>query len=243
MIGRADADIKFSDDVYMSPLHARLELREGALWLRDLGSRNGSWVFIDGPTKLTDGDLILVGSQVLRFRRLGYPGPHPPEADSTRRMGSLTPSADVAVVEQLRADASVRDTNFHSVSWLVCVMLGRETGDWIFPYDQTAEAAATPKCVPKEHRVFRSRCRRPAWRGHERAWRAYPFKKASECSWATKSCAWRVCERSQNLPAVRHRIRTRPALLSQGRIHAQDPGGANDPRGFDHRRPLPWRAA
>ena len=135
VVGRGEADIKFPDDVYMSPLHARFDLREGSLWVRDLGSRNASWAFIDGATKLMDGDRMLVGSQVLRFRRLGYPGPHPPEADSTRRMGSLTPSVDVAVLEQLRADGSVRDT-FH-LSPGRSVLLGRETGDWTFPYDQT----------------------------------------------------------------------------------------------------------
>ena len=135
VIGRGEADIKFEFDVYLSPLHARVDLREGSLWLRDLGSRNGSWVFIDEPTKLIDGDLILIGSQILRFRRLGYPGPHPPEADSTRRMGSVTPPVDVAVLEQLRADGSVRDT-FH-LSPGRSAMLGRESGDWIFPYDQT----------------------------------------------------------------------------------------------------------
>lgn len=135
VVGRGDADIKFEFDVYLSPLHARIDLKDGALWLRDLGSRNGSWVFIDEPTKLVDGDLILVGSQVLRFRRLGYPGPHPPEADSTRRMGSVTPAVDVAVLEQLRADESVRDT-FH-LSPGRNAMIGRETGDWTFPYDQT----------------------------------------------------------------------------------------------------------
>lgn len=134
VLGRGDADIRF-DDVYLSPMHARLELRDGELWVRDLGSRNGTWTFIEGPTKLTDGDTILVGSQILRFRRLGYPGPHPPEADSTRRMGSLTPTADVAVLEQLRADGSVRDT-FH-LSPTRAVLLGRESGDWVFPYDQT----------------------------------------------------------------------------------------------------------
>lgn len=135
VIGRGDADIKFEFDVYLSPLHARIDLNNGALMLRDLGSRNGSWVFIERPTKLIDGDLILIGSQILRFRRLGYPGPHPPEADSTRRMGSVTPPVDVAILEQLRADGSVRDL-FH-LSPGRTVLLGRETGDWIFPYDQT----------------------------------------------------------------------------------------------------------
>jgi pSer/pThr/pTyr-binding forkhead associated (FHA) protein len=134
VLGRVDADITF-EDVYLSPLHARLELRDGELWIRDLGSRNGTWTFIEKPSKLTDGDIILVGSQLLRFRRLGYPGPHPPEADATRRMGSLTPSADVAVLEQLRADSSVRDS-FH-LSPARTVLMGRESGDWVFPYDQT----------------------------------------------------------------------------------------------------------
>lgn len=135
VIGRGDADIRFESDPYMSPLHGRIELRGGQLWLRDLGSRNGTWIFIDVPTRLTDGDLVLIGSQILRFRRLGYPGPHPPEADSTRRLGSLVPAADVAVLEQLRADTSVRDTLHLSPGR--SVLLGRETGDWLFPYDQT----------------------------------------------------------------------------------------------------------
>ena len=135
VVGRGDADIRFEKDHYMSPLHARVELRDGQLLLRDLGSRNGSWVFIEEPTKLTDGDLLLIGSQVLRFRRLGYPGPHPPEADSTRRMGSLAPVADVAILEQLRGDGSVRDVLHLSPGR--DVVMGRETGDWLFSYDQT----------------------------------------------------------------------------------------------------------
>jgi pSer/pThr/pTyr-binding forkhead associated (FHA) protein len=134
VIGRGDADIRF-DDVYLSPLHARFESRDGDLWVRDLGSRNGTWLFIDEPSRLSDGDVMLVGSQLLRFRRLGYPGPHPPDADSTRRMGSLVPSADIAVLEQLRADGSVRD-QFH-LSPARAVLLGRESGDWVFPYDPT----------------------------------------------------------------------------------------------------------
>lgn len=135
VVGRGDADIRFEDDHYMSPLHARLELKEAQLCLRDLGSRNGSWVFLEQPAKLTDGDVILIGSQVIRFRRLGYPGPHPPEADSTRRMGSAIPSVDIAILEQLRADGSVRD-QFH-LSPGRSIFIGRETGDWLFPYDAT----------------------------------------------------------------------------------------------------------
>ena len=134
VIGRGDADIRF-DDVYLSPLHARFELRGAELWVRDLGSRNGTWCYLEGPTRLSDGDVMLIGSQVLRFRRLGYPGPHPRDSDATRRMGSMVPSADVAVLEQLRADGSVRDTCHLSPARTV--LIGRESGDWVFPYDPT----------------------------------------------------------------------------------------------------------
>ncbi len=133
VIGRGDVDMSFPDDVFMSPVHARLSLRAGQLRLRDLGSRNGSWVFIDQPAKLTDGDTILVGSQVIRFRRLGYPGPQTADADATRSMVTTVPHADIAVLEQLRGDGSVRDV-FH-LSPGRTVTLGRETGDWTFPYD------------------------------------------------------------------------------------------------------------
>ena len=138
-IGRAGADLPFSDDAYLSPIHAMLLWKEGKLTIRDLGSRNGTWIFLEGPHKLVDGDLILIGSQLLRFRRLGYPGPHPPDADATRRMGSLVPSADIASIAQLRADGSVRDV-FH-LSPGRDIALGRDRGDWAFPYDPSMSGA------------------------------------------------------------------------------------------------------
>ena len=100
-IGREDADITFSDDPYLSPQHAELIFRDDVLCLRDLGSRNGTWYFIEEPHRLTDGEHIYIGSQILLFRRLGYPGPNPPEADATRRLGSLSPSADIANFDAL----------------------------------------------------------------------------------------------------------------------------------------------
>lgn len=132
-IGRDGATIEFKDDVFMSPLHAKLTDRNGRLTVRDLGSRNGTWVFLAAAHRLVDGDLLLIGSQLLQFKRLGYPGPHPPERDATRRMGSLVPSADIARLTQLRSDGSERDIIHLSPGR--DVVIGREQGDWIFPYD------------------------------------------------------------------------------------------------------------
>lgn len=138
-VGRTGADILFKDDVYLSPIHALLIWKNKQLFVRDLGSRNGTWIFLDGPHRLVDGDLILIGSQLIRFRRLGYPGPHPPEADATRRMGSLVPSADIASLAQLRSDGSVRDVLHLSPGRDVA--LGRDRGDWPFPYDPSMSGA------------------------------------------------------------------------------------------------------
>ncbi len=144
-IGRQDGDIRFPDDPFMSPLHAKLSWEQDHLVVRDLGSRNGTWVFVEAPHRLADGDLLLIGAQVIRFRRLGYPGPHTPDADATRRMGSLTPSADIASLTQLRSDGSVRDVV--QLSPGRDIRVGRERGEWVFPYDPSMSA---------EHALVRS---------------------------------------------------------------------------------------
>src|SRR5438876_4078878 len=137
-IGRTEGDVRFPEDQFLSPLHAKLSWEEGRLEVRDLGSRNGTWVFLEEPYRLTDGDLILIGSQVLRFKRLGYPGPHTAEADATKRMGSMVPNADIASLTQLRTDGSSRDVI--QLSPGRDIHIGRERGDWIFPYDPSMSA-------------------------------------------------------------------------------------------------------
>ncbi len=132
-IGREGAGLEFTDDVFMSPLHVKLSVQDDQILLRDLGSRNGTWVFINEPHLLIDSDRLLIGSQIFEFRRLGYPGPNPPERDATRRMGSLVPSADIACLTQLRADGSPRDV-FH-LSPGRNLSIGREDGDVAFRYD------------------------------------------------------------------------------------------------------------
>jgi pSer/pThr/pTyr-binding forkhead associated (FHA) protein len=138
-VGRLDGDVRFPDDPFLSPLHAKLSWELDRLVVRDLGSRNGTWVFLEAPYKLVDGDLMLIGSQVVRFRRLGYPGPHPPDVDATKRMGSLIPSADIASLTQLRSDGSARDVV--QLSPGRDIQIGRARGEWIFPYDPSMSAA------------------------------------------------------------------------------------------------------
>ncbi len=137
-VGRAGADINFADDEYLSPMHAQFLFVDGILTVRDLGSKNGTWLYLEEAHRLTDGDQILCGSQIFRYRRLGYPGPRPPEQDQTRRLGSLTPAADIANIAQIRADGSPRDIMHLSPGR--SVRIGREQGDWQFPFDSSMSA-------------------------------------------------------------------------------------------------------
>jgi pSer/pThr/pTyr-binding forkhead associated (FHA) protein len=134
-VGRGACDLAFEDDQYLSPIHARFVVREGTLFVRDLGSCNRTWVFIDGPYSLADTDVLLIGSQILEFQRLGTPAAPRADADGTRRVGSLTPVPDIARLSQLRADGSVRDSQYLAQGRTITI--GRDAGDWTFPYDQT----------------------------------------------------------------------------------------------------------
>jgi FHA domain len=59
-------------DTFVSQVHARAFERDGALWVEDLGSRNGT--FVDGtpvhePTKVGKGARVQVGETVLEVDR------------------------------------------------------------------------------------------------------------------------------------------------------------------------------
>jgi pSer/pThr/pTyr-binding forkhead associated (FHA) protein len=134
-IGRGPCEIAFPGDEYLSPRHAEFVLKDGALYVRDLGSANRTWIFLDEPYALQDDDVLLIGSQIFHFRRVASHGDSRTSDDGTKRIGSLFPQADIATLSQLRTDGTVRDV-FHLAAKRV-VTVGRDTGDWVFPYDQT----------------------------------------------------------------------------------------------------------
>lgn len=136
VVGRNTGDVQFGDDDAVSPEHAVLTWKNNALHVRDLGSSNGSWLYILAPQVLTDGDVLLIGSQVIRFRKLTS-GFLLDDAE-LRQAGSRTPQRDDAMLEQLRADGSVRDVMYLSPGRTI--LIGRDHGDWAFPYDPTMSA-------------------------------------------------------------------------------------------------------
>ena len=69
-IGRTEGDIVLGDDPYLSPRHARLRRRADGYSVRDLDSLNGVYIRLKDGVDLIDGDMILLGQQVLRFETL-----------------------------------------------------------------------------------------------------------------------------------------------------------------------------
>lgn len=92
--------------------------------------------FISGGHALEDGDVILLGGQLLRHRLL--PPPCTEGGATTRRRGSVVPGGDVAVLEQLADGDRVRD-RFHLARGRR-YLLGRDEGDIVFPHDRTVSA-------------------------------------------------------------------------------------------------------
>lgn len=65
-IGRDHCDIAFPLDGFVSERHAQLTNEGNHLTLEDLGSRNGTYLRARSAVVLAQGDLLLLGDQVLR---------------------------------------------------------------------------------------------------------------------------------------------------------------------------------
>ncbi len=69
VLGREEGDIVFRDDAFMSRRHAALTWDGKRALLTDLGSSNGTFVRLAGPTPLKNGDHVRLGDQLLRIER------------------------------------------------------------------------------------------------------------------------------------------------------------------------------
>lgn len=67
VIGREDVDVLISGDRYVSGRHAEVELVGDQVILRDLDSRNGTYLRLNGELELRHGDVIAIGRQLLRY--------------------------------------------------------------------------------------------------------------------------------------------------------------------------------
>jgi pSer/pThr/pTyr-binding forkhead associated (FHA) protein len=134
VIGRSDGDIVYSADALLSPRHASLALRGGRLYLRDLGSQNGTFIKQRQDTELLPGDVFLIGRELFRFSV--KPGEDKPaEAEGTRvmmGMPDLEAPPVAAKLERINLNGSVVESFDLKKAETT---LGRTKGDMVFKND------------------------------------------------------------------------------------------------------------
>jgi len=67
VLGREEGDLVFRDDAFMSRRHAAVTWDGKRSLITDLGSSNGTFIRVTGPTALKHGDHIRLGDQLLRI--------------------------------------------------------------------------------------------------------------------------------------------------------------------------------
>lgn len=67
VLGRERGDILFPEDGYVSGTHARIGLRDGRVYLADLGSSNGTFLKLRSDRKAASGSFVLMGQQLFRI--------------------------------------------------------------------------------------------------------------------------------------------------------------------------------
>jgi len=67
VLGREEGDIVFRDDAFMSRRHAAVTWDGKRAQITDLGSSNGTFIRVTGPTALKHGDHVRMGDQLLRI--------------------------------------------------------------------------------------------------------------------------------------------------------------------------------
>jgi hypothetical protein len=66
-LGRERGEINFPDDGYVSGLHARVTLRDGRVYLSDMGSSNGTFIKVNGERNVGHDSYVLLGQQLFRL--------------------------------------------------------------------------------------------------------------------------------------------------------------------------------
>ena len=131
VVGRSIGDITFSDDVFLSPEHAKFTVQSGRLFVQDLSNTNGLFVRIKRPAPLDHGDAFLVGEQLLTLDSEPLPE-YAATEDGTYFYGSPRPSGAFRVIQQL-AGGGEGLTKSASESTM---SMGREGNDLDFPEDR-----------------------------------------------------------------------------------------------------------
>jgi pSer/pThr/pTyr-binding forkhead associated (FHA) protein len=132
-IGRTEGDLLF-EDAYLSPRHARIVTAPTGQVLSDLQSKNGIYIRLRAGAQLRNGDLMLVGRQVLELELIPdfEKALRPAVQHNVVHFGTTCPPS-WARLRQIGPAGVAHDVFYLSREHVV---LGREQGDIVFSDDQ-----------------------------------------------------------------------------------------------------------
>jgi len=132
-IGRTEGDLLF-EDAYLSPRHARIATAPTGQVLSDLQSKNGIYIRLRAGAELRNGDLVLVGRQVLEFELIpDFEKDLRPAVQHNVVQFGTNSRPSWARLRQIGPAGVAHDVFYLSREHVV---LGREQGDIVFSDDQ-----------------------------------------------------------------------------------------------------------
>ena len=134
LCGRTEGELRLADDPAVSPRHARFLRRGPNVRVEDLGSVNGTYLRLRGPHRISVGEELRIGRQLVRLEPLPRPSPGDErggrtwgsaDTGATLRLAQLLDGGGVAEIFPLRPGENT---------------VGRDAGDVTFPGDRYVSA-------------------------------------------------------------------------------------------------------
>jgi len=132
--GRTEGEIRLAEDPTVSPRHARFTLAGGVLRVEDLGSVNGTFLRLRDARRISVGEELRVGRQLLRLEPL--PRPAHPEEHGVRPWGTKDPGYRYRLSQLLEGGGLGEIFPLREGENVV----GREAGEVTFPSDRYVSA-------------------------------------------------------------------------------------------------------
>ncbi len=132
-IGKSQGDLQFAGDSQLAPLHAKFYAEGSQLLVEDLSEGRGVYVRLIATYTLQDGDVIMMGKEVMKFREKADALSAAASTGTTVLDMSEMLAEPVAQFVKLTAEGKEDDVKYplleSEITW------GRNKGTYIFPED------------------------------------------------------------------------------------------------------------
>lgn len=131
VLGRTTGHAALDNDPFLSPQHARLEVKDGHCIIHDLNSLNGVFMRVVGEVEVQHGDYLRFGQELVHFEFMSQVNPIVPKANETLTGGAPDTGYWARLSLISGPDLETRAFVFAADE----IAIGREIGDVLFRDD------------------------------------------------------------------------------------------------------------